>query len=63
MRKLGLAPPRGSPYGGEPCLDVARNWMGLLQRQLAEQVGRQLMLLLILHSSDTSTRGERKSTQ
>jgi hypothetical protein len=38
MRKLGLAAPRGSPWAGdEPCLDVARKWLDVLQRQLAEQ--------------------------
>ncbi len=40
MRKLGLAAPRGSPYAGAPCLDVARAWLDVLQRQLAEQAQR-----------------------
>ena len=26
LKKLGLVPPRGSPYTEEPCLDVARTW-------------------------------------
>ena len=26
LKKLGLVPPRGSPYAEEPCLDVARAW-------------------------------------
>lgn len=32
LKKLGLVPPRGSPYAEEPCLDVARTWFAQVCR-------------------------------
>ena len=36
LKKLGLIPPRGSPYSEEPCLDVARTWFSQVRRLLRQ---------------------------